>query len=67
MIATVEASDFADKTVHWEVSGDGQNVTINERTGVLTIGKGATAQAYTVTATSNGDSSKQNTATITVE
>lgn len=67
MIATVEASDFADKTVHWEVSGDEQNVTINERTGVLTIGKGATAQAYTVTATSNGDSSKQNTATITVE
>lgn len=67
MKATVNASDFADKTVHWEVSGNGVDVTINENTGVLTIGNNAVAQAYTVTATSNGDSEKQGTATITVE
>lgn len=66
MKATVTASDFADKTVHWEVSGDGVDVSINEKTGVLTIGNNAKAQAYTVTATSNGDSEKQGTATITV-
>ena len=67
MKATVTASDFANKTVHWEVSGNGTDVTINEKTGVLTIGNNATAQEYTVTATSNGDSEKQGTATITVE
>lgn len=67
MKATVTASDFADKTVHWEVSGNGADVTINEKTGVLTISNNATAQEYTVTATSNGDSEKQNTATITVQ
>lgn len=67
MKATVTASDFADKTVHWEVSGKGTDITINEKTGVLTIGNNATAQEYTVTATSNGDSEKQGTATITVE
>lgn len=67
MKATVEATDFANKTVHWEVDGDGTDVTINEKTGVLTIGNNATAKAYTVTATSNGDPEKQGTATITVE
>lgn len=67
MKATVTASDFADKTVHWTVSGNGSDVTINEKSGVLTISNKATAQEYTVTATSNGDSTKDNTATITVE
>lgn len=66
MKATVTASDFADKTVHWEVAGDGTDVTINENTGVLTIGNNATAQEYTVKAVSNGDSEKSGTATITV-
>lgn len=66
MKATVEASDFANKTVHWEVSGDGTKVTINEKTGVLTISNNATATDYTVTATSNGDPEQQGTATITV-
>lgn len=67
MKATVVASDFANKTVHWEVKGDGTDVTINEKTGVLTIGNNAIANAYTVTATSNGDPKQQGTATITVE
>lgn len=67
MKATVTASDFANKTVHWEVNGNGVDVTINEKTGVLTIGNNATANSYTVTATSNGDPEKQGTATITVE
>lgn len=66
MISTVEASDFADKTVHWEVTGGGTDVTINEKTGVLTIGNNATAQEYTVTAVSNGDPVKSGSATITV-
>lgn len=66
MKATVTASDFADKTVRWGVSGDGSGVTINEKTGVLTISNNATPQEYTVTATSNGDPEKQGTATITV-
>lgn len=66
MKATVTASDFADKTVHWEVSGNGVDVTINEKTGVLTIGNNATAQAYTVKAVSNGDPEKSGSATITV-
>jgi hypothetical protein len=66
MKATVTASDFADKTVHWEVTGGGTDVTINEKTGVLTIGNNATAQAYTVKAVSNGDPKKSGSATITV-
>lgn len=67
MKATVTATDFADKTVHWEVSGNGVDVTINEKTGVLTIGNNATAQAYTVKAVSNGNPEKSGLATITVE
>lgn len=66
MKATVEASDFADKTVHWKLSGNGTDVTINEKTGVLTIGNNATAQKYTVEAVSNGDPEKSGSATITV-
>lgn len=66
MKATVTASDFADKTVHWEVTGGGTDVTINEKTGVLTIGNNATAQAYTIKAVSNGDPEKSGSATITV-
>lgn len=66
MKATVTASDFADKTIHWEVTDGGTDVTINEKTGVLTIGNNATAQAYTVKAVSNGDPKKSGTATITV-
>ena len=66
MKATVTASDFADKTVHWEVTGGGTDVTINEKTGVLTIGNNATAQEYTVNAVSNGDPVKSGSATITV-
>lgn len=66
MKATVTASDFADKTVHWEVSGGGTDVTINEKTGVLTIGNNATTQAYTVKAVSNVDPEKYGSATITV-
>lgn len=66
MKATVTASDFADKTVHWEVSGNGVDVAINEKTGVLTIGNNATAQAYTVKAVSNGDPKNFGKATITV-
>lgn len=66
MKATVTASDFADKTVHWEVTGGGTDVTINEKTGVLTIGNHATAQAYTVKAVSNGNPEKSGSATITV-
>lgn len=66
MIATVKASDFANKTVHWKVSNDGKNVTINEKTGVLTIGNNATPGNYIVTATSNGDPTQTGTATITV-
>lgn len=66
MKATVDASDFADKTVHWKVSGNGADVAINEKTGVLTIGNNAAAAAYTVTAVSNGDPAKSGKATITV-
>ena len=66
MKATVTASDFADKTVHWEVTGGGTDVTINEKTGVLTIGNNATAQEYTVNAVSNGDPVKSGSATSTV-
>ena len=66
MKATVTASDFADKTVHWEVTDGGTDVTINEKTGVLTISNNATAQAYTVKAVSNGDPKKSGSATITV-
>lgn len=64
--ATVKASDFADKTVHWRVSGDGTDVTINEKTGVLTIGNNAKAQTYTVKAVSNGDPTIFGTANVAV-
>lgn len=66
MKATVTASDFADKTVHWKVTGGGTDVTINEKTGVLTIGNNATAQEYTVKAISNGNPEESGSATITV-
>lgn len=66
MKANVKASDFADKTVQWEVTGDGTDVTINEKTGVLTIGNKATATAYTVKAVSKVDPGISGTATITV-
>lgn len=67
MKATVTGDTFANKTVHWEVSGDGAGVSINERTGELTISNSATPQAYTVTAVSNGNASIKGTATITVQ
>lgn len=77
MKATVDADVFADKTVHWEVTAAGggptidektgeTDVTINEKTGVLTIGNKATKQKYMVKAISNGDPEKIGSATITV-
>lgn len=73
MKATVVTSDFADKTVHWEVFVNGtdgpineKDVTINEKTGVLTIGNNAKANTYTVKAISNEDPTKYKSATITV-
>lgn len=66
MKATVTASDFADKTVHWEVTDGGTDVTINEKTGVLTIGNNAKTKEYTVKAVSNGDPEKSGSATITL-
>lgn len=66
MKATVTASAFADRTVHWEVSGNEDGVEINEKTGVLTIGNNANAKAYTIKAVSNGDPEKSGEATITV-
>lgn len=66
MKATVTASDFADKTVHWEVIDGGDGVLINEKTGVLTIGNNAAAKSYTVKAFSNGDHTISGEATITV-
>lgn len=67
MKATVNGSDFVDKTVHWEVDGGGADVTINEKTGFLTIGNNAEAKYYNVKAVSNGDPEKTGSATITVK
>lgn len=66
MKATVNGSDFADRTVHWSVADGGTDVTINEKTGVLTIGNNAVTKEYTVTATSIKCQNKYGTATIKV-
>jgi hypothetical protein len=41
MKATVKASEFADKSVRWTISGPVNNATNNEKTGAVTIGTNA--------------------------
>lgn len=61
--ATVVADYFAPKTVVWSISS---NLSKISQTGLLEVGANETASSITVTATSNYDSSKSGTATITV-
>ena len=63
-IATVSATDFANKGVTWTISPTA-NATIDSVTGVIVFGASASG-AYTVTATSVFDSAKNGTGQITV-
>lgn len=64
LTADVVTTSFAPKSVDWTVDTEGVEIT---KAGLLTIGADVPAQTtVTVTATSTFDSSKKNTATITV-
>lgn len=63
-VATVSATDFANKGVTWSISPT-TNVTIDSVTGVIVFGASASG-AYTVTATSVFDDEKTGTGQITV-
>lgn len=67
MKATVVATGFADTGVKWSITGNTANSpsTISPD-GILSIGSGETATTLTVKATSIADSSKSDTATITI-
>lgn len=63
--ATVTATGFAPKSVHWEVSGAVEQTTIDQN-GVLTVGANETAGSVTVKATSLFDDSQSGSTTVTI-
>ncbi|HWQ80127.1 MAG TPA: S-layer homology domain-containing protein [Anaerovoracaceae bacterium] len=64
--ATVNGTGEYDNTVTWSVSGNNSSGTAINSFGVLTVATDETADTLTVTAVSNGDSTKSGTATVTV-
>lgn len=66
MTATVVTKGFADKSVIWTVSGTSATTSTISSTGLLYIAGDETNTELTVTATSALDSTKQDTATITI-
>lgn len=66
MTATVVTKGFADKSVIWTVSGTIATTSTISSTGLLYIAGDETNTELTVTATSALDSTKQDTATITI-
>lgn len=64
--ADVATSNFADKSVLWEVSGTEEYTTIS-RSGKLTVGAQETATEVTVKATSMYDPNVSGTATVTIQ
>lgn len=66
MTATVVTEGFADKSVIWTVSGKSETTSTISSTGLLYIAGDETNTELTVTATSALDSTKQDTATITI-
>ena len=65
--AEVSGTGAYDQTVTWSVSGNQSNGTTIDQNGLFTVGADETAATLTVTAISNGDSTKSGTATVTVE
>ncbi|WP_240472990.1 S-layer homology domain-containing protein [Paenibacillus sanguinis] len=63
--AVVDASEGADTTVLWSISGKNDKVTIDD-TGKVDIAADTAPGSYTVQAASAADSSKKGTATLTV-
>lgn len=61
--ANVVSTGFASKQVSWTVNSDNSSITAD---GKLYVSNNETASSLTVTATSTYDSTKSNTATITV-
>lgn len=66
MTATVVTEGFADKSVIWTVSGTSATTSTISSTGLLYIAGDETNTELTVTATSALDSTKEDTATITI-
>lgn len=66
MTATVVTKGFADKSVIWTVSGTSATTSTISSTGLLYIAGDETNTELTVTATSALDSTKEDTATITI-
>lgn len=64
LVANVVGTD--NKAVTWSLSGSNSGSTIDENTGVLSIGADEKADSITVTATSKADNSKTATATIQI-
>lgn len=63
---SVTGTGFFSSKVNWSVSGNvSENTTINSM-GMLAVGKDETVKTLTVTATSEMDSTKSGTATVTV-
>lgn len=66
MTASVTGTGFFNKAVTWGVTGAASSATSISPTGLLTVGADETATSLTVKAVSIADSSKTDTATITV-
>lgn len=66
MTATVVTAGFADKSVIWTVSGTSETTSTISSTGLLYIAGDEANTELTVTATSALDSTKTDTATITI-
>ena len=64
--ATVTGTNDPDTTVTWTVSGAVSSGTSVDASGLLTVGSDETGGTLTVTATSNQDSTKSASATVTV-
>lgn len=66
MTATVVTAGFADKSVIWTVTGASETTSTISSTGLLYIAGDEANSELTVTATSALDSTKEDTATITI-
>ena len=65
--ATVEGTNSPSQAVTWTMTGNSDANTNISTAGVLTVAAGETASTLTVKATSNADSTKSGTATVTVK
>ena len=64
--AEVVTTNFAPKGVTWSITGQAVDGTTIDQTGLLTVAANETASSITVTATSVFDTTKKDTATVTV-